>query len=322
MSRAIGFAMVLLCLAVSVRAADIDDLVNKLKDKDTDVRRAAAQELIKAGPTAKDAAPALILALKDSDAFVRRYSAQALGAIGGDSSTIVPALGSLLKDGKERKEAQVAAVASLSKMGPAAVATLGGVLRDPNLDTTVRLKIIGALGTLGAESRPVLSTVLDEYLGKNVPKGRASLQQEEKREEKMALLEVLEKTLKAEDKAAIATLAEAAINKNLPNGRGNLEAMEKVAILNILESIATAEDKPVIVTFSDALAGRGIPKGGNALPPGDRRMLLGVLKKIATAEDKPYVTALEAVAADEKMKDADQLKKDEKELLKKVMEKK
>ena len=325
MRRAIGLATMFLCLAcltVTVPAADVEDLITKLKDKDSDVRRSAAQDLIKAGPAAKDAAPALVVALKDPDAFVRRYSAQALGVIGADPAIVAAPLTALLRDGKERKETQMAAAISLSKLGAAAAVPLASAVRDPGLDTAVRHKIIRALGALGAKARPTMSTLMDEFMGKNMPKGRAELSQEEKREEKIALIEVLEKIVKAEDKAVITALADAAINKNLPKGRGNLDQQEKVAVLSLLESVVTAEDKTVVTSFADALAGRNLPKGVNPLSPGERMGLLGVLTKAATAEDKAVLSALETVLNEDKLKDDEQLKKAAKEAQTKIMEKK
>ena len=74
-------------IAAAAPAADVADLVKKLKDKDVDTRRAAAQALAEGG--AKDAVAALKDALKDNDAFVRRYSAQALGTAGPDGSPAI-----------------------------------------------------------------------------------------------------------------------------------------------------------------------------------------------------------------------------------------
>src|SRR5438874_3047971 len=97
----------LLCSGIAVAApADVTELVKKLKDKDVDVRRAAAQALGEAG--AKDAIGALKDALKDNDAFVRRYSALALATTGPEAKPAVPFLGMMLMGDKERKEGQVA----------------------------------------------------------------------------------------------------------------------------------------------------------------------------------------------------------------------
>src|SRR5438445_4084491 len=62
-----------LFLAASAHAADVDALVKKLSNRDSDVRRAAAKELAEMGTEAKPALPALLKALKDDDKFVRRF---------------------------------------------------------------------------------------------------------------------------------------------------------------------------------------------------------------------------------------------------------
>src|SRR5437016_14455648 len=109
MKKLLGVALVFFGLTLTVRAADIDELATKLKDKDADNRRAAAQALAEAGAEAKSVVPALTAALKDSDLFVRRYAAQALGEIGPDAKSAVPPLAAILKDSKEKKEVQEAA---------------------------------------------------------------------------------------------------------------------------------------------------------------------------------------------------------------------
>ena len=72
--------------------AKVAALIEKLKDKDVDVREKAARDLGDIGPAAKDAVPALIVALKDKDKNVRKYAAGALGRIGPAAKDAVPAL--------------------------------------------------------------------------------------------------------------------------------------------------------------------------------------------------------------------------------------
>src|SRR5260370_40669517 len=117
MKKLLGAAAAFLCLVVSVQAADVEDLVKQLKDKDPDIRRKAAKELADVGADAKPAVPALVASLKDNDLFVRRFSAQALGAIGPDAQGALPALQKIVKDGNEKKEVQEAAVLAIGKMG-------------------------------------------------------------------------------------------------------------------------------------------------------------------------------------------------------------
>src|SRR5262245_28719000 len=104
--------MGLLALSVVVmttaEAAEVRELIAKLKEKDSDTRRNAARELGELGPEARPAVTELTKALKDSDLFVRRYSAEALGKIGADARGAVTALAAAMNDPK--KEVQLAAV--------------------------------------------------------------------------------------------------------------------------------------------------------------------------------------------------------------------
>ncbi len=70
-------------------------LIDALKDRDVDVRRAAAQAL--ANLEDPRAVPGLIAALGDADAQVRGYAAMALGSL--EDRRAVPGLLALLKDG-------------------------------------------------------------------------------------------------------------------------------------------------------------------------------------------------------------------------------
>src|SRR4051794_38404911 len=88
--------------------AEVRELVAKLKDKNSDLRRAAAKELSELGPEAKDAVPDLIRALKDKDLFVRRFTAETLGNVRPEAKAAIPALSAALNDPK--KEVAEAAV--------------------------------------------------------------------------------------------------------------------------------------------------------------------------------------------------------------------
>jgi HEAT repeat protein len=67
-------------------------LVEKLKDKDPNVRYSAARDLGKYGAEAKPAVPALVEALKDESPMVRMGAAYALGEVGPDAKDAVPEL--------------------------------------------------------------------------------------------------------------------------------------------------------------------------------------------------------------------------------------
>jgi HEAT repeat protein len=144
--------LVLLVFAAGA-AANVDDLIKKLKSKDSDVRREAASSLSELGKDAKPAAKALTAALKDSDRFVRRYAAQALGKIGPDAKDSVPALARLLND--DAQPVREAAVKALGQMGPAGVPALSKAL--PTASSDVQEHAITALAGGGAEALPALA---------------------------------------------------------------------------------------------------------------------------------------------------------------------
>jgi HEAT repeat protein len=163
MRKLLGVVAMGLCLTFSALAADVDGLINQLKDKDNDTRRAAAKALAEAGGDAKVAAPALVAALKDKDMFVRRFAAMALGEIGADPREAVPGLKNALND--KKKEVQEAAAVALGKMGGEAVAPLTKVIEEGNHEAEVRRKAVESLGTIGAEARPAVKTLLDALKG-------------------------------------------------------------------------------------------------------------------------------------------------------------
>lgn len=162
MKKLFGIAATFLCFAVSVRAADIAELTQKLKDKDADTRRAAAQSIAEMGAEAKPAVAALTAALKDSDLFVRRFSAQALGEIGADAKGAVPGLSAILKDGKEKKEVQEAAALALGKIGLPGITPLIAVLKDHEKDPSVRRNAVLGLGKMGTDAKSAIPTMISE----------------------------------------------------------------------------------------------------------------------------------------------------------------
>ncbi len=161
-----GVLCLTLYLAATVEGAPIDALITQLRDKDPDLRRAAAKKLAEAGPEAKPATAALIKALKDDDLFVRRFSAEALGAIEADPKAAVPSLAALLASEKERKEVQEAAAGSLGRLGSTAARPLIDTARDLSKDAAVRKRAVDSLGTLGPDARSTLSDLTDILNGK------------------------------------------------------------------------------------------------------------------------------------------------------------
>jgi HEAT repeat protein len=161
MRRLVAVFCATLFLAATARAADVDELIKQLKDKDSDVRRAAAKSLSEMGMEAKPALPALTKALKDDDKFVRRFSAQSIGELGADAKDAVPALkDALLKD--SAKEVVDAAAGALAKIGPDGVTPLTDLVKDKKKDLKTRKTAVSALGSMGKDvSKPAIAALSD-----------------------------------------------------------------------------------------------------------------------------------------------------------------
>lgn len=172
MKRLPGIAVLFLGLAFTVQAAEVEDLLKKLRSNDSDARRAAVRSLAEAGPEAKSATPVLIKSLSDPDLFVRRFAADALGSIEADPKVAIPALKLALRD--KRKEVKEAAAGALGRMGPNAVPALVDVLKDTSAEPQVRRKAAESLGKIGPVAKsaiPALVESLGTGAGKAAKKG-------------------------------------------------------------------------------------------------------------------------------------------------------
>ncbi|MCH7969661.1 MAG: HEAT repeat domain-containing protein, partial [Chloroflexi bacterium] len=120
-------ARALLRLKPNAAKATVPMLVERLQDKDADIRQLAAWTLSGLGPDADAAVPALVEALQDDDVMVAWTAASALGKIGSKASPAVPGLIRALKhlNGSVREFAAVA----LGKIGPAAKAAVPHLLK-------------------------------------------------------------------------------------------------------------------------------------------------------------------------------------------------
>jgi HEAT repeat protein len=216
MRRLIGVAGALLVLAAWGQAAPVEDLIGQLRDKDPDVRRAAARALGEAGADARMAGPALITALKDEDLFVRRFAALALGQVGAEPKAAVPALSALLNDRKERKEVQEAAAIALGKLGSGGVEALGGVLKDPNRETAVRKRAAEALGNIGPDARAALDALSDVLAGKIKDK-KGGNPEAAANDIRLEVVDALGNIARASDEAILKSLEDIATDKKNRN---------------------------------------------------------------------------------------------------------
>jgi HEAT repeat protein len=132
----------------------LPQLIEKLTDKNVNVRAHAADGLARLGKDAKSAVPALGKALQeDQDPFVRRSASVALGEIGPDAKTAVPALVALVQSQYENVDGLVGSEASyaLSRIDPdgaASIAVVAPLLKSN--DANARMEAAGKLGILGA----------------------------------------------------------------------------------------------------------------------------------------------------------------------------
>src|SRR5262245_1553075 len=112
--------------------------------KASDLRAAAAWDLLWLGPAAKDAVPSLIAALEDDDLFVRLDAAAAFGRIGPAAAPAIPALIQALTN--QQRNMRFNSAYSLGLLGPLAkdaVPALKITLND--VDPEVRTKALEAL---------------------------------------------------------------------------------------------------------------------------------------------------------------------------------
>src|SRR5262249_17651331 len=91
-------AMLTSCLALTIifttfsEAAEVSELLKKLRSSDNTERRQAAQDMAELSPEeGKSVVPALIKAVRDRDLFVRRYAVAALGKLGMGNKEAVTA---------------------------------------------------------------------------------------------------------------------------------------------------------------------------------------------------------------------------------------
>ncbi len=155
------WGFVLFCLnsefiASAQTSGDVAHTIKQLEHEDVRVRLVAVQALMRKGPDAKTAVPALIRRLRDDDESVRVNAQRALAAIG---KTAVPDLIIALKD-DDPSVRQVIAF-TLMRIGPGArdaVPALIVALKDDY--KPVRLSSVVALGEIGADAKPAVPALV------------------------------------------------------------------------------------------------------------------------------------------------------------------
>lgn len=154
-------ALVLLSLYSVGFSQDTSKSIAQMKNKDPEIRRAAAKSLGSTEGMDSAVVQALITGLRDPDVYVRKFSAQSLGAMKANAKDAVPALAGLLNTASEKKENQQTAASALGKIGAPSLDALQTALKDTSKQSVVREKIIEALGDLGKVSKPAVPEIME-----------------------------------------------------------------------------------------------------------------------------------------------------------------
>jgi HEAT repeat protein len=129
-------------------------LVTSLKD-DSLSRNSSTRALIKFGPAARTAAPALIALLQGDDRYLPWYAAQVLGAIGPDARAAAPALTNMLRATNDQELLEAAdALARIGRNQLDAVAISTRLL--DTVDSRDRARAAAVLGDFGLVAEPAV----------------------------------------------------------------------------------------------------------------------------------------------------------------------
>lgn len=139
----------------------VGPLTAALKDPDPATRIAVAEALAQAGADAKSAAANLAPMLTDEDRAVRRAAVIALGRITPEGApAIAESLCKMLQAEKEldMRTEILTSIGLLGERSPSVVATLAGLLADP--DESLRRRATRILGTFGLAAAPAAEAIL------------------------------------------------------------------------------------------------------------------------------------------------------------------
>lgn len=130
---------------------DLAPLVAALRDREMDVRAAAAMALARYGPRGAAALPALVETLDDSDWLVGCRAGEALASMRGlEAQTLPPLIAQLSDDADGRSWCAAQAIAGMGPAAAAAVPALISALADH--DPNVRAAAATALGSVGPQA--------------------------------------------------------------------------------------------------------------------------------------------------------------------------
>ncbi|MFA4973760.1 MAG: HEAT repeat domain-containing protein [bacterium] len=163
---------------VKIGIAAVPQLVEALKDRDKDVRTAAAEVLDNIRDAINEDVPSLLAALKDEkedieDIDVCRSAIDAFGWIGPVTPEVVPALIAVLKDNAVHSSAvHSSAIRALGKMGPAAKPAVPALIelwnnKEDLFLSELATKALIEIGPAAEDAAPVFIKALkddDEYV--------------------------------------------------------------------------------------------------------------------------------------------------------------
>jgi HEAT repeat protein len=144
---------------------DVSKQIKKLKSKNAEIRKKAAEALGDMGPAASAAVPALIEAFKDKDYFVNQAVVKALGKIGEPA---LPALMTAVSDNEEKVRTH--AIETIGVMGKSgldvkqAIPLLINAMNDKSYDT--QWAAVEALVNLNEDALPQLIQAMATGEGK------------------------------------------------------------------------------------------------------------------------------------------------------------
>jgi len=150
--------------------SDMPALLELLDDSSSVVKVATLEELALAGPTARVGLSALVKCLGDRDTSVRRKAAEAVGKIGvdpADRDSLLPKLSAALNDGDPVVRSAAAGALAGLPYGRDDVPMLEKYLaqRDP----AVRTFAARGLAKVGPDARPMVPALLAAYRGAGAP---------------------------------------------------------------------------------------------------------------------------------------------------------
>lgn len=169
--RALAMGAMVCVFAVAARADEpvppIDKLIQQLGASEIPVRREAAFQLGRLGPSAvKPALPALIKALDDDDKQVWSYAITVIAALGPEASDAVPSLIAALntkqqagRRGRDSRQVAMRTSFALSRIGAPAIPPLLEAL--PQDDVGLRIGAARALGPMGAQARKAIPLLIN-----------------------------------------------------------------------------------------------------------------------------------------------------------------